>query len=190
LTTTSIPFYPPLLEGISSYNLFEYHPLLHSPLGEGSISRQVSPAVSRVYAACSFFQVIWELPPVQVVCSRNFHYVMEINSSELNSPIKNELLTELCRFGWGLERNKTYSVRLTTFSLSGKAVGSPWRQEVTITPSGIRFVMCGLNGLCMVWGDTCPFKPYRALLNHHFSKVYYNFEFELKTVTIDKLLPF
>jgi len=60
---------------------------------------------------------------------------MEINSSELNSPIKNELLTETCAFWWGLERNKTYSVQLTAFSLSGKAVGSPWRQEITITPS-------------------------------------------------------
>ena len=144
----------------------------------------MSPAVSRVYAACSFFHVIWELPPVQVVCSRNFHYVMEINSSELNSPIKNELPTESCSFRWGLERNKTYSVRLTAFSLSGMAVGSPWRQEVTIASSGIRFVMYDLNGLCMVWSDTCPFKPYRALLNHHFSKVYYIFEFEVKTLTV------
>lgn len=132
------------MESVTTYNLLEYHLLLHSPLGEGSISRQVSPAVSRVYAGCSFFRVIWELPPVQVVCSQNFHYVMEINSSELNSPIKSKLLTESGSFGWILERNKTYSVRLTAFSLSGKAVGSPWRQEVTITPSGIRFVMYGL----------------------------------------------
>ena len=113
----------------------------HSFLGEGSISKQVSPVVSHVSAACSSVQVAWELPPVEVVCSRNIHYVMEINSSELNSPIKNELLTELCAFGWNLERNKTYSVQLTAFSLSGKALGSPWRREVTITPSGMRLAM-------------------------------------------------
>lgn len=141
----------------------------------------MSPAVSRVYAGCSFFRVIWELPPVQVVCSQNFHYVMEINSSELNSPIKSKLLTESGSFGWILERNKTYSVRLTAFSLSGKAVGSPWRQEVTITPSGIRFVMYGLlkKKMVFVWFEVTP-----VLSNH--TKVYYIFEFELKTVTIDK----
>ena len=76
-----------------------------------------------------------------MVCSRNFHYVMEINSSELNSPIKNELVTESCGFIWDLERNKTYSVQLAAFSLSGKAVGSSWRQEVTITPSGMRLAV-------------------------------------------------
>ena len=101
----------------------------------------MSPAVSSVYAACSSFQVTWELPPLEVVCSRNFHYVIEINSSELNILIKNKLLTELCAFGCGLERNKTYSVQLSAFNLSGKAVGLPWRQEVTITPSGMRLAM-------------------------------------------------
>ena len=115
--------------------------ILQSVLGEGSISKLVSPAVSHVYGVCSSVHVIWELPPLQVVCSRNFHYVMEINSSELNSPIKNELLTESCGFIWDLERNKTYSVQLAAFSLSGKAVGSPWRQEVTIKPSGMRLAV-------------------------------------------------
>ena len=119
----------------------EYLPPPHSLLGEGSINKQVSPVVSHVSAACSSVQVAWELPLVEVVCSRNIHYVMEINSSELNSPIKNELLTELCAFGWNLERNKTYSVQLTALSLSGKALGSPWRREVTITPSGMRLAM-------------------------------------------------
>jgi len=95
------------------------------------------------------FQVAWQLPPLEVVCSQNFYYVMEINSSELNSPMKNELLIEECAFGWGLVRNKTYSVQLTAFSLSGKVVGSPWRQEVTIAPSGIRLPCskCFLYGL-------------------------------------------
>ena len=130
-----------LLESAPIGNTFEYLPPLHSLLGEGSISEQVSPAVSHVYAACSSIQVTWELPPVEVVCSLNFHYVMEFNSSELNSSIKNELLTEDCAFWWNLARNKTYSVQLTAFSLSGKAVGSPWRQEVTITPSGMRLAM-------------------------------------------------
>lgn len=105
------------------------------------MSKQVSTAVSHVYAACSSVQVTWELPPVEVVCSRNIYYVMEINSSELNSPLKNELLTELRTFGWGLEGNKTYTVQLTAFSLSRKALGSPWRREVTITPSGMRLAM-------------------------------------------------
>ena len=83
----------------------------------------------------------WDLPPVEVVCLRNIHFVMEINSSDLNSPIKNELLTELCDFVWGLERNKTYTLQSTAFSLSGKALGSTWRKEVAITPSGMRLAM-------------------------------------------------
>ena len=123
--------------------MFECFSLLHSLLGEGSITKQVATAVSHVYAACSSFQVMWELPPVEVVCMRNFHYVMEINSSALSSPIRNELEIELCSAGWSLERNKTYFVHLSAFSLSGKAVGSPWREEVTITPSGMISVQPG-----------------------------------------------
>jgi len=130
-----------LLESTPICNTIDYPPPLHSLLGEGSISEQVSPTVSHAYAACSKFQLKWELPPVEVVCSQNFHYVVEINSSELNSSIKNELPTQKCAYGWGLARNKTYSVQLTALSLSGKAVGSPWRQEVTITPSGMRLAM-------------------------------------------------
>lgn len=80
----------------------------------------------------------WELPPVAVICTWNFYYFMEINSSQLTMDwvYKDKVYIQACYFVFDLLRNKTYSVKLTAFNLSEKPVGSPWRKEITVIPSG------------------------------------------------------
>lgn len=109
---------------------------LYSLLGEGLISKHVAPVVSHVYANCSSVRMKWELPPVEVLCTWNFYYFMKINSSEVDWAYKDKVQIELFSFMWGLQRNKSYSLQLTAFDLTAKPVGSPWRQEILVTPSG------------------------------------------------------
>ncbi|XP_078349463.1 uncharacterized protein LOC144634385 [Oculina patagonica] len=105
---------------------------------EGSIKKHVAPIVSFAYANCSGFQMAWKLPPVEVVCTQNFYYFFEINSSELDWSEKLKLpQIERIYLGRDLQRNKSYSVQLTAFDLAGKPVGSPWRQNITVIASAV-----------------------------------------------------
>lgn len=97
----------------------------------------MAPVVSDAYANCSGFQMVWELPPVEVVCTQNFYYVFEINSSELDWSEEFKVRIESCELGRDLQRNKSYSVQLTAFGLTGKPVGSPWRKNITVISSGM-----------------------------------------------------
>ena len=98
----------------------------------------MAPVVSHVYAKCSSVQMTWKLPPVEVVCTRNFHYILKIKSSEVGWAYKGRIEIGNGLFKWQLQRNKSYSVQLTAFDLTGKRVGLPWQQNITITPSGMK----------------------------------------------------
>lgn len=110
----------------------------HSFLGEGAINNHVEPVVSHVYAKCSGVQIMWELPPVEVVCSQNFYYFLEIKSSELGWLFKHKVPIWIREIGRDLPRNQSYSLQLTAFDLTGRPVGSPWRQNITVIPSGMK----------------------------------------------------
>ncbi|KAL9953557.1 hypothetical protein ACROYT_G040993 [Oculina patagonica] len=103
----------------------------------GTINNYVSPVVSQVYSNCSSVGMIWELPPVEVVCAGKLYYVLEIKSSEAGRAYKEKIQIELSAFGLSLERNKSYSIHITAFDLNGKPVESPWQQNFTVIPSAV-----------------------------------------------------
>ncbi|XP_078349462.1 uncharacterized protein LOC144634384 [Oculina patagonica] len=104
---------------------------------QGTINNYVSPVVSQVYSNCSSVGMIWELPPVEVVCAGKLYYVLEIKSSEAGRAYKEKIQIELSAFGLSLERNKSYSIHITAFDLNGKPVESPWQQNFTVIPSAV-----------------------------------------------------
>ena len=94
--------------------------------------------MSRATAICSSLEIWWELPPLEVLCPWDVRYEIKINSSDANVDLryKEEIDRSSFYLNW-IQNNNTYSVQLNAVIKSTeKTVGSPWRQEVTVIPSG------------------------------------------------------